>query len=117
MQTNAIVEYTGDILWMYPQLAKIYCTLDVRNFPFDVQHCDIKFFSWTYNGYQIDLMTTETENPSYFDEANQEWNVVSIRGRKNIAVYACCPEPFPDISFTLIMKRRSMFYIFNLIFP
>jgi len=32
-------------------------------------------------------------------------------------VYACCLEPYPDVTFTIHMTRRSLFYIINLIFP
>jgi len=32
-------------------------------------------------------------------------------------VYACCPEPYPDVTFTIHMSRRSLFYVVNLIFP
>ena len=29
--------------------------MDVRNFPFDVQKCMLKFGSWTYDGNYVDL--------------------------------------------------------------
>ena len=29
--------------------------MDMTWFPFDDQHCDIKFGSWTRNGWEIDL--------------------------------------------------------------
>ena len=32
-------------------------------------------------------------------------------------MYACCLEPYPDVTFTIHMTRRSLFYIINLIFP
>jgi len=32
-------------------------------------------------------------------------------------VYACCSETYPDVTFTIHMTRRSLFYIINLIFP
>ena len=31
--------------------------------------------------------------------------------------YACCSDPYPDVTFTIIMKRRPMFYLFHLLFP
>ena len=32
-------------------------------------------------------------------------------------LYKCCPDPYPDVTFTIIMKRRPMFYLFHLLFP
>jgi len=32
-------------------------------------------------------------------------------------VYACCVEPYPDVTFTIHMRRGSLFYVVNLIAP
>jgi len=52
MVTNTIVSSDGLVLWLYPALIKTYCTLNVKYFPFDSQHCDIVFISWTHIGYE-----------------------------------------------------------------
>ncbi len=31
--------------------------------------------------------------------------------------YDCCPEPYPSLTFWMYMKRRTMYYGFNLIIP
>lgn len=54
-----------------------------------------------------------------FDVVNfqQEWYVDRISVERNEKIYACCAEPYPDVTFTIHMTRRSLFYIINLIFP
>lgn len=37
--------------------------------------------------------------------------------KKNVILYGCCSDPYPDITFTLHLKRRASFYIFNLLIP
>jgi len=32
---------------------KSSCTMNVEFFPFDEQHCTMRFSSWTYDGYQV----------------------------------------------------------------
>ena len=60
------------MLWMYPALIKTYCTLNVKYFPFDSQHCDIQFISWTHNGQQLDIFYNDTMNTAvYYASANQ----------------------------------------------
>ncbi|MFH4984693.1 hypothetical protein AB6A40_011402, partial [Gnathostoma spinigerum] len=31
--------------------------------------------------------------------------------------YECCPEPYPDLKFYLHIRRRTLYYGFNLIMP
>lgn len=57
---------------------KSTCYIDVRWFPFDVQRCDLKFGSWTYGGWSLDLQMLEADITSYI--ANGEWDLVGKRG-------------------------------------
>ncbi|KAL0155540.1 hypothetical protein M9458_049803, partial [Cirrhinus mrigala] len=50
------------------------CYIDVRWFPFDVQRCDLKFGSWTYGGWSLDLQMMEADITGYI--ANGEWDLV-----------------------------------------
>ena len=43
--------------WLTPAIFRAKCTMDVEFFPFDTQYCTLKFGSWTYNGFQIDLVS------------------------------------------------------------
>ncbi|XP_064635567.1 neuronal acetylcholine receptor subunit alpha-10-like isoform X2 [Lineus longissimus] len=118
LNTYAIVQHTGDTLWMFPAVIKIYCTLNVRHFPFDSQHCDVVFISWTYSGFELDMLYNDKfPNTVYYTAENQEWWVDRITVKRHEKYYACCEEPYPDVTFTIHMNRRSLFYIFNLIFP
>lgn len=50
------------------------CYIDVRWFPFDVQRCELKFGSWTYGGWSLDLQMIEADVTGYV--ANGEWDLV-----------------------------------------
>jgi len=39
--TTHLVTSRGHVLWMFPSVVKVYCTLDVRHFPFDQQRCPV----------------------------------------------------------------------------
>ncbi|XP_068281505.1 neuronal acetylcholine receptor subunit alpha-10 isoform X3 [Nyctibius grandis] len=36
---------------------------------------------------------------------------------RNVITYGCCSEPYPDVTYTLLLRRRASFYIFNLLLP
>lgn len=45
------------------------------------------------------------------------YSVTGMPGKKNTIVYQCCPEPYVDVTFTIQIRRRTLYYFFNLIVP
>ncbi|PSN48284.1 CHRNA7-FAM7A fusion protein [Blattella germanica] len=43
--------------------------------------------------------------------------MTGMPGKKNTIVYQCCPEPYVDVTFTIQIRRRTLYYFFNLIVP
>uniref|UniRef100_A0A8C6YBT5 Cholinergic receptor nicotinic alpha 9 subunit n=1 Tax=Naja naja TaxID=35670 RepID=A0A8C6YBT5_NAJNA len=93
------------------------CVVDVSYFPFDSQQCNLTFGSWTYNGNQVDIFTTLDSGDLSDLIEDVEWEIHGMPAVKNVITYGCCSEPYPDVTFTLILKRKSSFYIFNLLLP
>ena len=52
-QTNVVVSDNGTCLYVPPGIFKSTCKIDIAWFPFDDQKCDLKFGSWTYNGWKV----------------------------------------------------------------
>lgn len=57
-QTNVVVRNNGSCLYVPPGIFKSTCKIDITWFPFDDQHCDMKFGSWTYDGNQVENFRT-----------------------------------------------------------
>uniref|UniRef100_A0A8C5DP30 Neuronal acetylcholine receptor subunit alpha-9-II-like n=1 Tax=Gouania willdenowi TaxID=441366 RepID=A0A8C5DP30_GOUWI len=117
MDTNVRLRYNGEITWDAPAITKSSCVVDVSYFPFDSQECNLTFGSWTYNGNQVDIfMAMDSGDLSDFVE-NVEWECRGMPATKNVIMYGCCADPYPDITYTVLLQRRSSFYIFNLLLP
>ncbi|ESO84738.1 hypothetical protein LOTGIDRAFT_131629, partial [Lottia gigantea] len=115
-----VVQNSGDLLWMPQAILRSSCSFDTLYFPFDEQRCILKFGSWTYNGLRLDMhflddTQKEMDLLEYID--NKEWSIVENVAIRNVKYYLCCPEPYPDLTFTLRIKRRVAFYTFILIMP
>ena len=99
------------------------CEINVSSFPFDVQTCNLKFGSWTYDGCKVDLQILAGENndPDKIDLAeyveSNSWKIIKAPAERKVQQYTCCPEPYVDISFTLVFQRRATFYNYILILP
>lgn len=48
---------------------------------------------------------------------NGEWDLIGVPGDRHEVHYECCPEPYVDITFTIHIRRRTLYYFFNLIVP
>ncbi|XP_030762373.1 neuronal acetylcholine receptor subunit alpha-7-like isoform X3 [Sitophilus oryzae] len=117
-QTNVVVKHNGSCLYIPPGIFKSTCKIDITWFPFDDQHCDMKFGSWTHDGNQLDLILNSDTGGDLSDFiTNGEWYLIGMPGKKNTIVYACCPEPYVDVTFTIQIRRRTLYYFFNLIVP
>ena len=42
---------------------------------------------------------------------------VASQVTRSVKYYDCCPEPYVDVKFFLVIRRRTLYYAFNLIIP
>ncbi|NXP93391.1 ACH10 protein, partial [Passerina amoena] len=117
METNVVLRSDGHITWDSPAITKSSCKVDVSYFPFDGQQCRLTFGSWTHNGNQIDLRNQLDSGDLTDFVENVEWEVLGMPATRNVITYGCCSEPYPDVTYTLLLRRRASFYIFNLLLP
>uniref|UniRef100_A0A182NDV2 Nicotinic acetylcholine receptor alpha 1 subunit n=1 Tax=Anopheles dirus TaxID=7168 RepID=A0A182NDV2_9DIPT len=126
IMTKAILHHTGKVVWKPPAIYKSFCEIDVEYFPFDEQTCFMKFGSWTYDGYMVDLrhlqQTPDSDNidigidlQDYY--ISVEWDIMKVPAVRNEKFYSCCEEPYPDIIFNITLRRKTLFYTVNLIIP
>lgn len=53
---------------------------DITWFPFDDQHCDLQFGSWTYDGRMLDLQMEDPNGGSILEfKRNGEWELIGKR--------------------------------------
>jgi len=44
--------------------------------------------------------------------------ILGIPGERNVILYECCPDnPFIDLTFYVQLKRRTLYYIVNIVAP
>ena len=63
ISTNVIVTSEGNVTWLSMMIFRSSCAVDVRYFPFDEQNCTMLFASWTYDGYQLNIVKV---SPIYY---------------------------------------------------
>ncbi|XP_060937511.1 neuronal acetylcholine receptor subunit alpha-7-like [Limanda limanda] len=114
-KTNVLVNSSGFCEYLPPGIFVSTCNVDVRWFPFDIQRCELKFGSWTFDGWLLDIQMKEADVSGY--QRNGEWDLVEVPGGRHEVFYDCCAEPYPDITFVVTLRRRTLFYALNLLLP
>ncbi|XP_022105188.1 neuronal acetylcholine receptor subunit alpha-7-like [Acanthaster planci] len=113
--TNVLINSSGYCVWIPPGILRSTCQINVEYFPFDEQICTLKFSSWTYDGFALDLIS---KNDSSFTDSmteNGEWEMLSMWAVREV-------EPFESttyvaVTFKLHIRRRSLYYFVNVLIP
>ena len=114
---KATIYSDGSVSYNFPTVLKSVCRIDVTYFPFDTQVCKLTFGSWTYHGFELDVIKrSESGDLDNYIEHN-EWKVASFPIERHVLYYNCCPEPYPDVTFYLTLKRKAQFYVLTILFP
>ena len=116
--SRANLYYNGDVIWSRPGLVKSTCSFDLEYFPYDRQTCYLKFGSWVYHKDQMNISIRETSSIDISNfQRSDGWNVLNYYSTYNEVKYLCCPEIYPDITFTFYLERKSGYYDLNIIIP
>ena len=86
-KTRVILDNDGTNTWYAPTILRSGCNIDITYFPFDDQLCELKFGSWTYNGFQVNVleMAKEADLTSYMKSS--EFQLVSAKATRNVVYY------------------------------
>ncbi|CAD5219222.1 unnamed protein product [Bursaphelenchus okinawaensis] len=110
-------ERGAQIMFMYPALYRTSCRIHIRFFPYDLQNCTLIISSWTSDKSSIDYVPEfDTVNLENFIP-NEEWVVVSFHMRRKEEKFVCCPEPWVLLEASLVVRRKPLYYIVNLVVP
>nr|XP_027196944.1 acetylcholine receptor subunit alpha-type acr-16-like [Dermatophagoides pteronyssinus] len=117
MNSRAIIEPNGNVFWPPPTKFRSTCQVDVTYFPFDDQICLMKLGSWIYDGLTVNIenRTQNVDLSNYV--SNGEWDLIGTKLVRNVVYYPCCFEPFPDVTITIIIRRKILYYMYNVIIP
>ncbi|XP_006863381.1 PREDICTED: acetylcholine receptor subunit epsilon [Chrysochloris asiatica] len=125
---NVLILEGGLVSWLPPAIYRSTCAVEVTYFPFDWQNCSLIFRSQTYNAQEVEFifakdLAGETINKIDIDTAayteNGEWAIDFCPGvirRYDDGASADHPGD-TDVFYTLIIRRKPLFYVINIIVP
>ncbi|XP_049634368.1 5-hydroxytryptamine receptor 3B [Suncus etruscus] len=95
------------------------CSLETYAFPFDVQNCSLTFNSVLHTVEDVDLAFLRSREDIKHDKKayvnDSEWELVSVSSTYNILQSST--GNFAQIQFNVVIRRRPLVYIVNLLIP
>ncbi|KAM9119441.1 acetylcholine receptor subunit alpha-like [Pangshura tecta] len=113
------ITHNGMVSTTQQHQVTVTCSLEMHQFPFDTQMCNMSIASVKYSATDIIFQSNQTSEEAnkqsqLYHLTNGEWKFTNI----NIIQYTdLLEEEFVVITYEISMKRRPILYVLNLIFP
>ncbi|KAK6169464.1 hypothetical protein SNE40_020514 [Patella caerulea] len=119
---QVVIYYNGDIMWIPAMRLQATCRGNLLRFPFDKQTCKFRFGSWTYHGNELNLTYSGGDALAAFDfsqfvVSGNDWKLSDYEAEILVVNYACCPEPYQTMVFTMALERKPLYYIHVYVLP
>ncbi|XP_072035419.1 neuronal acetylcholine receptor subunit alpha-9-I-like [Amphiura filiformis] len=117
---TAAVYPNGEVIYASPAILTFTCKINARLFPFDYQVCNMTFSSWNFHGNEVNLLASNGSDSSQKEFAqNGVWELKKIKVRRIEKMYIVGSklEPFPELRYSLYLKRRPLFHVLSIIIP
>ena len=109
-----IIRYnaTGLATWYPADLIKATCSLDLRYFPFDIQHCALEYYIWGYSFNEVRLIPTRDDiNLGLAMGEHGTWKILSTSVKSEIVGLSY------KAIISLRLERKSQYVIVNIVLP
>ncbi|XP_042538839.1 5-hydroxytryptamine receptor 3A isoform X2 [Dipodomys spectabilis] len=114
------VQHKGEVQNYKPFQVVTACSLNIYNFPFDVQNCSLTFTSWLHTIQDINISLWRLPDKVKSDKSifmNQgEWELLAVltQFREFTMESSDC---YAEMKFYLVIRRRPLFYAVSLLLP
>uniref|UniRef100_A0A183CIC1 Neur_chan_LBD domain-containing protein n=1 Tax=Globodera pallida TaxID=36090 RepID=A0A183CIC1_GLOPA len=101
----------AEVMFMFPALYRVSCRIHIQYFPYDQQNCTLVISS------SIDYWPDSETVNLYSFIPNEEWEVMSFEIHRVVEKFVCCNEPWVLLHASLVVRRKPLYYIVNLVLP
>ncbi|XP_042823721.1 acetylcholine receptor subunit epsilon isoform X2 [Panthera tigris] len=123
---NVLVYEGGYLSWLPPAIYRSSCAVEVTYFPFDWQNCSLVFRSQTYDAREVafvfavddegkTISNIDIDTEAYTE--NGEWAIDFCPGLIHHHGGSADDPGGIDVIYTLIIRRKPLFYTINIIVP
>ncbi|PNI40586.1 HTR3A isoform 3 [Pan troglodytes] len=114
------IQHQGEVQNYKPLQVVTACSLDIYNFPFDVQNCSLTFTSWLHTIQDINISLWRLPEKVKSDRSvfmNQgEWELLGVLPYfREFSMESS--NYYAEMKFYVVIRRRPLFYVVSLLLP
>ncbi|KFP11268.1 5-hydroxytryptamine receptor 3A, partial [Egretta garzetta] len=107
------VGHHGEVQNLKPIQVMTACSLDIYNFPFDVQNCSLTFTSWLHHSWSSPELV-KFDRSVFMNQG--EWELLYVLSRfQEFSVKSS--DSYAEMKFYVVIRRRPLFYTVSLLLP
>ncbi|MCP9260160.1 hypothetical protein DINM_003342 [Dirofilaria immitis] len=112
MASRAILFYDGTVFWPLQHNFVVLAKLMSLIF-----HSIVSIVQLNSARFQVDI-TNRSGNVDLSNYVESgEFDLVRVFQKRRIVKYTCCLEPYPDVTFYIHIRRKTLYYLYNVVFP
>ncbi|KAG9482188.1 hypothetical protein GDO78_011082 [Eleutherodactylus coqui] len=113
------VNHNGTVQNYKPIQVVTACSLNIYNFPFDLQNCSLTFTSWLHTIQDINVSLWRSPEEVKQDKSvfmkEGEWELLYVLPQYRM--FEKNENSYAEMEFHIVIKRRPLFYAVNLLLP
>ncbi|XP_058977352.1 acetylcholine receptor subunit alpha-L1-like isoform X1 [Musca domestica] len=108
------VKQNGVVFWSDAIDVNIFCTKDMTFWPHDRHECHLVLGSWTFDGFEVDIMHVNANESMSFTNVNRqnmEYKVTGYNASHVAKYYPCCLYPYTSVDYNITFQRESSYAV------
>ncbi|XP_035692857.1 uncharacterized protein LOC118427278 isoform X2 [Branchiostoma floridae] len=101
---KAILNNDGKVLYVTPWTLKTSCEIVPSGL--EEWNCTMSLGSWTYSGFSLDVKNRDDTMDTSAFQTDRHLKVISTSASRKVVYYTCCPEPYVEVIFSMVLRRQ-----------
>lgn len=106
--------------WIPPAKYRVFCDVDLTNWPFGEHTCSLRLGSWTYDGNSVSMQINNNINTADMINLDEgcKWDITKVTQRRRVESYSCnSNDVYEDIHYSITVKRKIPAYHSLIVMP
>lgn len=117
LNMNVIIYSDGTVFFSQRTFVQSACAINIADFPFDDQVCELTFGSWSMDYTLLQQKPWKGGIDLTDFTKNNMWDLLHVSVKTKDQLYLSHESPFSVLVYTIAVRRKALFFVVNYILP